>query len=158
MGNPSNENCVRLREVLEMRIINLETRFEDYKTSQESALVLAKQEADRANVQLAKELVNYKANTNEWQKTFRDFRDSTSEDILPRGETLAIFKEHRGLIDKLTESIVEIQKSISRGEGGTGATTAARLQSNWFIGIVVSAGLFLAAQLILLLYFLANKH
>lgn len=154
----SDWNLSSLKKVLEIRISALEVRFDDYKRSQETALALAKKEADHANSQLAQDLGNYKANTNEWQKTFRDFKDTTAEDILPRGETLAIFKEHRGLIDKLTDSVVDIQKSLSRGEGGSGAITAARSQSNWLIGIVVSVALALAAQFIFLLYFISGKH
>jgi len=129
--------------------------------SAEKALVLAKQVSDAAADKLSEALATYKANANEWQHTFREFQETT----LPRGETLATFRELRTVIDKNTEEINLLMRGESRGAGGVDAMAKARQQTNWVIGISIAiCGMFISAVigslgvLAGLIYFVVGRH
>lgn len=135
--------------------------------SQEKALVLAKREADAATEKLSEALLTYKASQNEWQKTFADYRAAVKADTLSRGETLAMFDKHLGLIQKVEEDVSKIQIALSRGEGGAGALESTRAQSNWKTGtiltvvglvvtLIVMGGLELLTLIAGLVYFLVG--
>ena len=142
MGDvPLKEYVVTLideREKLHMAKVDaLSQRVLDWKNAAETALSLARSEAQNSAKKLEEALLTYKANVNEWQSTFREFKD----DNLSRGETLATFKELRGLVEAVDQRVSALQNQMSRGEGGNQALAGAKTQANWLIGLVIMSGL-----------------
>lgn len=115
-----------LKELMEARIGAVERATEAAFVASEKAITKAE------TAQTA-----YNARSNE----FRAALDDQNKTFMPRIEADGRFKVLQDLLDAQGKLIVELQKSESRGEGGTSAQSTAKSNAQWGIYITVIIGL-----------------
>lgn len=75
---------------------------------------------------------------------FRAALDDQAKLMLPRNEADQRFSQVRELLDVQGKQVVELQRLISRGEGGEMVTSQKRSQAHWIVGLAITTALSLA--------------